>query len=369
MRSKSSLSGNPVDSRVASGMQFSLSNVYHELYELERFDRVGILIVPDDEKTERTPDTITVLFASSDKIECDMTLREVFEQSMDVAIRQLIVKADVENELKKKKGKSSAGGGGGGEDSERAALIESKDKERDDGKDLGTEDLKEIGGDVRMDVLGGPQPDEKFAPTKSLTRAEMLEKVLQVIMTVRDRKTGKSRQYATMDANHALGPMLVHVDKRLEEVHVMDGDIKEMNRVIDKSGVISSDGYFKFDDLLKLFDYMKHSSRLSNTFSEADIRNIAKAETSQTISRETFLNVYRESLERSMIAKKRPNMLMTGSFVSFVLQTVQVLAKGTYLYPMDFAKDGRCEALMRGATLGPERLADIKPREVNGPDE
>ena len=70
-----------------------------------------------------------------------------------------------------------------------------------------------------------------------------------------------------------------------------------------------------------------------------------------------------------MIAKKRPNMLMTGSFVSFVLQTVQVLAKGTYLYPMDFAKDGRCEALMRGATLGPERLADIKPREVNGPEE
>ena len=109
MRSKSSLSGNPVDSRVASGMRFSLSNVYHELYELERFDRVGILIVPDDEKTERTPDTITVLFASSDKIELRYDVEEVFEQSMDVAIRQLIVEGRCGERIEEEEGKVVGG--------------------------------------------------------------------------------------------------------------------------------------------------------------------------------------------------------------------------------------------------------------------
>ncbi|GAB5361884.1 hypothetical protein AAMO2058_000751200 [Amorphochlora amoebiformis] len=186
IRSGVKLGGNGVDARAVVGMQFNLNTIYHELYQLEKFDTVGIIMLPDDEEAELNTDSILVTLANCEKI-ATVPLSTILDSSLDVYVRQLYVKVE------KKK----------------ATIIEHDDRE--------SNALMH-----RSSVVGS---------TKELTRPEMVEELYTFIASAR-------RPYGKYDKKKdVLQPMIAHTEKTLRDDGVQDSEIAEMRKVLDTSGV------------------------------------------------------------------------------------------------------------------------------------
>mmetsp|Transcript_37771 Transcript_37771/g.60622 ORF Transcript_37771/g.60622 Transcript_37771/m.60622 type:complete len:343 (+) Transcript_37771:199-1227(+) len=307
IRSCASVGGLSIDERVISGMHFEMGSVYHDLYSLDKYNKVGIVVLPDDEKEELSTDNIMVTMAEPDKIKT-ISLKELLSESLDVVVRQLEV--------------ANPGG----------AIYS--------GMSGGHTELKE-------------QPNSQSNTTMS--RPEMLEELYRFIGSTRKPYGEPSK------GKDALKPMLEYIDEKIKCTKVSQDETNEMKRILDIAGVGDPLKGLSFDDILKVFDHMRRSRTMRNTFSEGDVRTMATMlKDTGYLSRESFLQFHSDASNRSLIAMTQPVELTTGAFVSLVLQRLGVFPEHFFCTPMEFSFGGISEEHMMGAALGPERTLDAE---------
>ena len=119
-----------------------------------------------------------------------------------------------------------------------------------------------------------------------------------------------------------------------EQYHIIDNILLKYEQ----------DNGIQFHDLLLIFHEINNHPKLINTFNSLEISNLVNHfkdlsdDIKHGINSNEFIKIYEKSLERTLIARKLSHEVLSGGFVSLILQIIGIFDENQFYLPSDFAQ-------------------------------
>lgn len=337
IRSAAQLNGVRLDYQTARGLQhYTNARAFETTVEVERWDRVGLLSVPEwtsaEEKEAFSPDALMVTEATAEGVRTS-SLKEVCEGAADVSIRPLRVQVppeDVRAAVEDLEARAAVRGDGARRRVSSRALRRRAEEE--------AERRARINLLSRWYPFSGPLANRPWADV--------------------------------LDAP-GLKPMLTFAAMALDSYHADGEDETLVGALIDRADP-RGEG-LDLEALLRVLHDMAAEPELVSPLSHGDIVELTHQMESHTgalhghVTRAEFMRSWRRAMRRTVDARRQPRQIVSGSFVSLALQRIGLLPEGDshFFEPIEFsqyraggrgrARPGAAEgALLGGASLGDE---------------